>query len=61
MVYLFIYHSKVWECAEKTLSELPANNWFIPIKMAGDNKSVVGVDSLCPYFFPDINTLHGLC
>lgn len=45
MVYLFIYHGKVWECAEKTLSELPANNWFMPIKMAGDNKSVVGVDS----------------
>lgn len=61
MVYLFIYHMKVWECAEKTLSELLADNWLIAIRVAGDNKSVARVDSLCPYFFPDINTLHGLC
>lgn len=61
MVYLFIHHIKVWECAEKTLSELLADNWLIAIRLAGDNKSVARVDSLCPYFFPDINTLHGLC
>lgn len=61
MVYLFIYLRKVWECAEKTLSELRADNWLIAIRLAADNKSVACVDSLCPYFFPDINTLHGPC
>lgn len=61
MVYLFISHMKVWEWAEKTLSELLADNWLIAIRVAGDNKSVARVDSLCPDFFPDINTLHGLC
>lgn len=57
----FIYHTKVWECAEKTLSELLTDNWLIAIRVAADNKSVGRLDSLCPYFFSDINTLHGPC
>lgn len=58
---LSVHLPQAWECVEKTLSELLADNWLIAIKVAGDNKSVACVDSLCPYFFLDINTLHGLC